>query len=140
MKAIKLITVLVVTILTLSSCSNNDDNLPQNEIVGKWNKYKETREYQDGNIVEIGVSDCDKKEIMDLRSDNKVFLTKYSGTNCLESKTIEGTYTYDKADKKLILPGNNGYIVDINGNEINLKFRVTGIDNFIKTVYFKRVN
>lgn len=139
MKTIKIITVLVVTLLTLSSCSD-DDNLPQNEIVGKWNKYKATKEYQNGRIEIVNLSDCDKKEIMELRSDSKVFLTKYSGTNCSESRTIDGTYTYDKAEKSLILPGNNGYIVDINGNEMNLKFRITGIDNFIKTVYFKRVN
>lgn len=129
----------MVIFLTLSSCSN-DENLPQNGIVGKWNKFKATKEYQDGRIITVNLSDCDKKEILELKPDNKVFLTKYSGANCSESRTVDGTYSYNSNNKELILPGNNINTVDINGSEMTFKFMITGMESYIKTVYFKRIN
>lgn len=130
---------LLISILFLSSCGGSDDDI-QSGIVGKWNKTKETKEYQDGSVEEISLSACDLKETLELKTNSKVILTKYSGTNCEELKALEGNYSYDESNNELTLPGNNKQIVEVNGDKMSFKFTVTGVSNYIKTVYFKRVN
>ncbi|MCT4699176.1 MULTISPECIES: lipocalin family protein [Tenacibaculum] len=130
---------LLMSILLLYSCGENNDDI-QSGIIGKWNKTKETKEYQDGSIDEISLSACDSKETLELKSNSQVILTKYSGTNCDDLKILEGNYSYDESNNELTLPGNNKQIVEVNGNNMNFKFTVTGIESYIKTVYFVRVN
>ncbi|CAM1341640.1 lipocalin family protein [Tenacibaculum aestuarii] len=129
----------LMTTLILSSCGGSDDNL-QSGIIGKWNKIKETKEYSNGSIEEVNLSTCELKETLELKSNGQVILTKYSGTNCVDARTSEGAYFYNESNNELTLPGNNKQIVEVNGNDMNFKFTVTGIENYIKTVYFKRIN
>lgn len=139
MRIIKNIIVVLVSILIFSSCSN-DSEIIQNDIIGKWNKYKETKEYQDGSIEEVNLSNCELKEMLELKSNKEVILTRYSGIDCNQANTSEGVYSYDESNNELTLPGNNTQIVEVNGNEMTFKFTLSGIDNYIKTIHFKRVN
>ncbi|AZJ36883.1 lipocalin family protein [Tenacibaculum singaporense] len=135
----KKVILFLMTTLILSSCGGSDDNL-QSGIVGKWNKIKETKEYSNGSIEEVTLSTCDLKETLELKSNKQVILTKYSGTNCEDARTSEGTYSYNESNNELTLPGNNKQIVEVSENKMNFKFTVTGIESYIKTVYFVRVN
>ena len=129
----------LMTTLILSSCGGSDDNL-QSGIIGKWNKIKETKEYSNGSIEEVNLSTCELKETLELKSNRQAMLTKYSGTNCEDARISEGAYSYNESNNELTLPGNNKQIVEVNGNDMNFKFTVTGIQSYIKTVYFKRIN
>lgn len=130
---------LLMSILLLSSCGGNDDVI-QSGIVGKWNKTRETKEYQNGTFEEVSLSNCDLKQILELKSNGKVTLTNYLGTSCEEVKVSEGDYSFNESKNELTLPGNSKQIVEVNGNNMNFKFTIKGVENFHKTVYFRRVN
>jgi hypothetical protein len=130
---------LLISILLLSSCGGNDESI-QSGIVGKWNKTRETKEHQNGTFEEASLSTCSLKETLELKSNGKVTLTKYSGTSCEEIKVSDGDYSFNESTNELTLPSNNKQIVEVNGSKMNFKFTVTGVSNYIKTVYFKRVN
>lgn len=135
----KKVILFLMTTLILSSCGGSDDNL-QSSIIGKWNKSKEIKEYSNGSIEEATLSACDLKETLELKSNGQVILTKYSGTNCEDVRASEGAYSFNKSNNELTLPGNNKQIVEVSGDNMNFKFTVTGVENYIKTVYFTRIN
>ncbi|WP_271407334.1 lipocalin family protein [Tenacibaculum soleae] len=135
----KKVILFLMTTLILSSCGGSDDNL-QSGIIGKWNKAKETKEYSNGNTEEVILSTCDLKETLELKSNEQVILTKYSGANCEYSRVSEGVYSFNESNNELTLPGNNKQIVEVSGDSMNFKFTVTGVENYIKTVYFTRIN
>lgn len=135
----KKVILFLMTTLILSSCGGSEDNI-QSGIVGKWNKTRETKEYENGTFEEVSLSNCDLKQILELKSNGKVILTNYLGTSCEEVKVSEGDYSFNESKNELTLPGNNKQIVEVNGDNMNFKFTITGVENFHKTVYFKRVN
>lgn len=98
----KKVILFLMTTLILSSCGGSDDNL-QSGIIGKWNKIKETKEYSNGSIEEVTLSTCDLKETLELKSNKQVIITKYSGTNCEDARTSEGTYSYNESNNELTL-------------------------------------
>ncbi len=129
---------LILLSIVLFSCGTNEDNI-QSGIIGKWNKTKETKEFSNGTTENVSLSNCDLKETLELKSNLEVILTRYSGTDCNQANTSEGVYSYDESSNELILPGNNKQLVEVNGNKMTFKFTVTGLNNYIKTIYFTRI-
>ncbi|MFD0993715.1 lipocalin family protein [Tenacibaculum geojense] len=129
---------LLITIITLFSCGNNEDNV-QSGLIGKWKKTSETKEYQNGEIDEISLSECELKETLEFKSNNQVYLTRYSGVNCEEMTNLEGTYSFNTSNNELTLPGDNKQIVEIIGNDMNFKFSVSGVESYIKTINYTRI-
>lgn len=128
----------IVAILVLSSCEDSSNDI-ELDIIGLWKKTAETKEYQNGTIEELILTDCDLEQTIELQSNEEVILTSYLGDDCEIPSVLKGDYSYDVELQELTLPDNNKQIVEVNGDTMSFKFTVRGVENYNKIVYFKRL-
>ena len=88
----KLVLLLSVFALVLTSCSSDDDNsndLSQELLIGTWTYFKA---FEDG--VEIVLSDCEKQETQVFNTDGTFTITEYDDFDgpCTLDGTFSGTW------------------------------------------------
>lgn len=140
MKSLKiLIATVIVSALTLTSCSKDDDNVQvATTIVGKWNFAKEVTQTNIGTaqgpelVVDYtgDVTGCNRNylEFTAAMVARKVVFFKNAQNNCEES-TNTGSFTKTGADIVINLPGDMEYngnfkIVKLTSNELYLEKRI----------------
>lgn len=120
-----LLTIKLLFLLFLTGCNNNDDL--QDPIVGKW----ELVEFSiQGEPIEL--SNCDKRETLEITSNGKIVITKYENTNpddadqCEVSSVINLSWSLNRTNTYLIWSG------DESMSSQGKIFNIIAVDGFLK--------
>ena len=112
----KKIIILLITIVSISSCSSNDDDtVTADAIIGKWQfTSQKVNGVEDSTI-------CDKKMTFDFSADNKIIITRYSRSSadvCDIPENINATWKNNGNSNYTITSGSNSINLVISGNTL----------------------
>ncbi len=131
MKKTILILAFLVSAITFTSCSSDDDSPAQDPIIGKWKVTKVEK-----NGVERELS-CNDEGITEFKSDGTYTTEDYEGDdsgNCQLSNTLKGTWEKLSANNYNLKLDNSNIedVVTLNGNTFSLT-DVNGDDTWVTT-------
>ena len=118
----------MIATLAMGSCSKEEvteDYTPA--IAGTWKISKIAQiSGKDGHIISsVTLADCDVKNTYEFRKDNSFVFTYFSGGNCENTNTEEGTYDYQNS------PSVNKLYIKYNGEtevEENIVQKLTELE------------
>ena len=137
MNTLKKLSIALVLICAMASCSKSDDTVaaPTNAelVIGLWQLQSAT---QDGNPVVLGA--CELAHTIRFTEAGMLTQTFYSGTNCSVATPTTGTYTIN-GDSITANSGSSASIVrivSITSTSFSVEFDESGIlvvNNYIKS-------
>ncbi|MCD9853152.1 lipocalin family protein [Epilithonimonas sp. JDS] len=143
----KLILLASAGLFLATSCRKDDDDNPQDLLVGTWTIEKYVVEYGNGTTESDAPTTCTGKSNLIFGSDGKYTSNDYydSGSNCdLESNI--GTYSYDNNTSTLTVSANgasdNSKIEKLTNSQLIILFGESDFDDDGKTdkqyIYYKK--
>jgi hypothetical protein len=116
---------LLSSVTLLSACDKEDENIDTSttKLVGKWNLDKKSI-----NGSEMELSECDKKENYEFRSNSQLITIKYSGELCDVMQSSNWNF-YQSGNTLTYSNQTAGH----NGSELTRKYNIVSLtDNFLQ--------
>lgn len=144
----------VLGLVLLSSCSNDSDTLPidnigntASQVVGTWkmqSEYTVSGTDKTTVIKEYAPDDCKKKSTYEFRNDGKYYMTDYNSVNseCQKAETTL-SYMYSSASMEITIGNNMAKVLELSANKFiflvadNEDHNNDGINDYTKYVLYK---